>query len=78
MAQPGFDKGIDIAIQNSIGVAHLDLSCPRDTEELIRHADEAMYAAKAAGKHRVMVRDRRGVRDARAMPLEITVAQRRD
>ncbi|MHC4966622.1 MAG: diguanylate cyclase, partial [Planctomycetota bacterium] len=62
----------------SIGVAHVDLSRPRDTEELIRHADEAMYAAKAAGKHRVMVRDRHGVRDARAMPIEITVAKRRD
>jgi diguanylate cyclase (GGDEF)-like protein len=60
----------------SIGVAHIDLSRPRDTEALIRHADEAMYAAKAAGRHRVMVRDRHGVRDARTMPTEITVDKR--
>jgi diguanylate cyclase (GGDEF)-like protein len=65
----------------SIGVAHIDLSRPRDTEALIHHADEALYAAKAAGKHRVMVRDRHGVRDARAMlpkgPVEIRAKERR-
>ena len=53
----------------SIGVAHIHLSEPRDPEALIRHADEALYAAKSAGKGRVMVRDRNGVRDARTMPL---------
>ena len=47
----------------SIGVAQVDLSKPVNTEELIRHADEALYAAKAAGKNRVMVRDQIGVRD---------------
>ena len=65
----------------SIGVAHIDLSRPRDTEALIHHADEALYAAKTAGKHRVMVRDRHGVRDARAMlpkgPVEIRAKERR-
>jgi diguanylate cyclase (GGDEF)-like protein len=55
----------------SIGVAHINLSRPRDTEELVHHADEALYAAKSAGKHRVMVRDRDGIRDARTMPIEI-------
>lgn len=45
----------------SIGVAQIDLSRPVNTEELIRHADEALYAAKAAGKNRVMVRAQDGV-----------------
>ncbi len=45
----------------SIGVAHVDLSKPINAEQLIHHADEAMYAAKQAGKQRVMVRDASGV-----------------
>ena len=32
----------------SIGVGHRDLSGPRTAEDLVRHADEAMYAAKAS------------------------------
>ena len=47
----------------SIGVAQVDLSKPVNTEELIRHADEELYAAKATGKNRIMVRDQTGVRD---------------
>ncbi len=40
----------------SIGIAHIALSRPASAEQLLRHADEAMYAAKAAGKQRVMLR----------------------
>tara|TARA_B100001121_G_scaffold227164_1_gene200453 strand:- start:18448 stop:19479 length:1032 start_codon:yes stop_codon:yes gene_type:complete len=46
----------------SIGVGHRDLSDPGSAEDLVRHADEAMYAAKAAsnGPQRVFVRARGG------------------
>ena len=46
----------------SIGVGHRDLSDPRSAEDLVRHADEAMYAAKASasGSQRVFVRARGG------------------
>lgn len=46
----------------SIGVGHRDLSDPRSAEDLVRHADEAMYAAKASsvGPQRVFVRARGG------------------
>ncbi len=46
----------------SVGVAAARLSRPADPQELIRHADEALYAAKAAGKGRIMVRGEDGVR----------------
>lgn len=49
----------------SIGVAHVDLSRPVSPEQLIAHADEAMYAAKAAGKCRVVLRDNLKPRVAR-------------
>ena len=45
----------------SIGVAHINLSRPASAEQLISHADEALYAAKAAGRRRVMLRSREGV-----------------
>ncbi len=40
----------------SIGLAHLKLSRPGTPDQFISHADEAMYAAKAAGKNGIMVR----------------------
>ncbi len=40
----------------SIGLAHIDLSRPINSEQLAMHADEAMYAAKSKGKGRVMIR----------------------
>jgi diguanylate cyclase (GGDEF)-like protein len=46
----------------SIGVAQIDESDPKSSEELIHHADEALYAAKAAGKGRIMRRDLNGIR----------------
>ena len=46
----------DPRVSMSIGVAHITISQPANAEQLITHADEAMYAAKAAGKQRVMLR----------------------
>ncbi len=45
----------------SIGIAHIDLSRPANAEQLIRHADEAMYAAKSDAASRAMLRDADGV-----------------
>lgn len=45
----------------SVGVSHVDLSRPTNAQQLISHADEALYAAKAAGKQRVMIREVQGV-----------------
>lgn len=40
----------------TIGVAHLELSRPANADELVRHADEALYEGKARGRGRVLVR----------------------
>jgi len=40
----------------SIGIAEIDLSRPVNTRQLVQHADEALYAAKNAGRDRAMVR----------------------
>ena len=40
----------------SIGVAHWELTNPVNADELVRHADEAMYAAKEDPNRRVMIR----------------------
>ncbi len=45
----------------SIGLAHREMSQPESPDGLILHADEALYAAKAAGKGRVIVRGMDGV-----------------
>jgi diguanylate cyclase (GGDEF)-like protein len=50
----------DPRVSMSIGVAHITISQPANAEQLITHADEAMYAAKAAGKQRVMLRQTDG------------------
>jgi GGDEF domain-containing protein len=42
-------------------LSHINLSRPVNAEQLVSHADEAMYAAKSAGKQRVMIRDENGV-----------------
>ena len=43
----------------SIGVGHRDLSAPQTAEDLVRHADEAMYAAKTSDQQ-VMVKTMAG------------------
>jgi diguanylate cyclase (GGDEF)-like protein len=43
----------------SIGIAHRDLSSPSTSEDLVRHADEAMYAAKTS-RVEVMMRTSAG------------------
>jgi diguanylate cyclase (GGDEF)-like protein len=45
----------------SIGVSHINLSRPISGDQLVTHADEALYAAKQAGKNRVMLRESSGV-----------------
>ena len=59
----------------SIGVAQIDSSLPTSSEELIRHADEALYAAKAAGKGRIMVRSGDGIHAVESPPSEIKVGR---
>lgn len=39
----------------SVGISSVQMSGPADGEHLLAHADNALYAAKAGGKRRVMV-----------------------
>lgn len=45
----------------SLGIAHIDLSRPANAQQLIRHADEAMYAAKSSPNCHAMIRDVDGI-----------------
>jgi len=47
-------------VSMSIGVAHWQLTNPVNADELVRHADEAMYAAKEDASRRVMIRTANG------------------
>ena len=58
-------------IAMSIGVAQIDASRPVNSEELIRHADEALYAAKASGKGCIMVRGRDGIHPVQSPPGDV-------
>jgi len=49
--------GGDPRVGMSIGVAHREVSRPCNADELLAHADEALYEAKALGKKRVVLRD---------------------
>ena len=49
------------AVGMTIGMSHIDLSRPVNAEQLVSHADEALYAGKSRGKGRVMIRDADGV-----------------
>ncbi|TVQ64102.1 MAG: diguanylate cyclase [Phycisphaerales bacterium] len=55
----------------SIGVACVSVSKPADGNELITHADNALYAAKQAGKRRIMMCGADGVT---ATPVDEIVA----
>ena len=48
------DERASVQLTTSIGVAARPASAPRDEEDLIRLADEALYRAKAAGRDRVV------------------------
>ncbi len=52
----GRRRGDGVCPGISIGVAHVNLSRPASAAELVAHADQALYAAKAFGKRIVMVR----------------------
>ncbi|AKT41488.1 diguanylate cyclase [Chondromyces crocatus] len=55
-ATPVEYEGVGIPVTISLGVTALEpwASPPVDTQELIRRADERLYAAKRAGRNRVM------------------------
>lgn len=48
--------GDDPRVGMSIGVAHRQVSRPRDADHLLVHADEALYEAKALGRNQVVFR----------------------
>jgi diguanylate cyclase (GGDEF)-like protein len=52
----------------SIGVSHIEISRPIRAEQLLMHADEALYGAKALGKNRIAVRETTGVREIAELP----------
>ena len=51
--------GREVFLQASIGVADAQLAGSRDSADLLRDADLAMYLAKSSGKNQVMVVHRR-------------------
>jgi two-component system cell cycle response regulator len=55
------------AVSMSMGLGHIDLSRPANAEQLVSHADQAMYAAKLAGKHRILIRMSDGMRPVSEM-----------
>lgn len=63
-------RGLAPTVSMSIGVAHVDRSRPVNPEDLVRHADEAMYAAKATfGGDTIAVREAPGPVRAIVRPL---------
>ncbi len=54
LAEPWPDSTVQLPVSASIGISVFPLHAG-NAEDLVRRADSAMYAAKAAGKHRFMV-----------------------
>lgn len=64
-------EGIILDLSTSIGVSFLEDGV--DAEELVRRADQAMFAAKRSGRDRIEVYDS-GARDKGAAEMEMEVA----
>lgn len=56
-SQPVECNGLSLQVSSSIGVAYYAGDEDTDAEQLVRHADHAMYQAKQAGKNRFHVFD---------------------
>lgn len=68
-AEPVICEGLPLQVSSSIGIAFYAAGDDTDAEQLVRHADQAMYQAKQAGKNRYHVFDAeadRAVRGRRA------------
>lgn len=64
---------VPIAVTGSIGVAVYQLH-GKTREELIQHADQAMYQAKQAGRNRVCIADRNEDVDSETVSLALSQA----
>lgn len=53
-SHPCMHQGLSIDLSLSIGVYTLTPGPNSEREELLRHADQALYQAKAAGRNRVI------------------------
>ena len=62
-----FDEAIaavveeEVYVSMSIGVAHWQTTKPVNADELVRHADEAMYLAKNNPEKRVVISERSNI-----------------
>jgi diguanylate cyclase (GGDEF)-like protein/PAS domain S-box-containing protein len=56
-AQPFTFKKLSLQVSSSIGIVYYAAGDDSDAEQLVRHADQAMYQAKQSGKNRYHVFD---------------------
>ncbi len=68
-------SGVPVSVTLSAGVASVDADAPADFDALVARADAALYAAKAAGRNRVVVSE--GA-DSFAAPRTLRVVSTRD